>query len=336
MLSFVVACYNVSPYLDDFFDSLERQTGDWKNVEYILVDDGSTDDTLNRITTWHTKWNLKGRVISKINGGAGSARNEGIKAATGNWISFPDPDDYLSDNYIEEIAAATKEDVDIISCRMVCFNKTRRFNHNLDWKYDEGSRIVVMKENPEYIQLSYASSVLKLGILKENNLFNDSRIRPTFEDAHLVCRYLLQTKCRMYILSSAVYNYRKREGSLVNSSWTKREKYNEQMIYGYLDILKRSDAVWLKNTVLYDLFWYIDYGSKHRIESEYATLFYNNMKRISKYIPLSVVKGFKSSNTANRYRWQMIRLIKGARVELFGKNTSSIREMINSLKKTSL
>lgn len=319
MISFVVACYNISPFLDDFFGSIERQTGEWRDIEYILVDDGSTDDTLQRLNEWFNSRVLKGRVITKENGGAASARNAGIEAATGDWVTFPDPDDYLSDNYIEEITRATKEDVDIIVCKTVPFYEDWKDSHYLDWKF-ENEDIIDLNKNPEYVQFSYAVSLLKLKLLKKRRILNDVRVKPTFEDGHLINRYLLHTRGLMKHLPNALYYYRRtRCDSLINTSWAKSHKYSGQMIYGYIDLLEKGRGrAWIKNVVLCDILWYVDYGMQNEIRRIDAHNFFRNVYEISKYISIKEIEKFDLLFIGEECRERMISLFKDETVSLFG------------------
>lgn len=92
LISIIVPVYNVSEYLPRCLDSLINQT--YKNIEIILVNDGSTDNSLE-ICKKYAEKDLRIKVIDKENGGISSARNTGIAEASGEWIGFVDSDDYI-------------------------------------------------------------------------------------------------------------------------------------------------------------------------------------------------------------------------------------------------
>ena len=92
-LSIVLPVYNVAPYLPKCLESLTNQT--FKNIEIILVNDGSTDNSLEILNNYKSQ-DKRIKVIDKKNGGVSSARNTGIMACRADFISFVDPDDYLS------------------------------------------------------------------------------------------------------------------------------------------------------------------------------------------------------------------------------------------------
>lgn len=98
LVSVVVPVYNASTYLVRCLDSLVSQT--FKNIQVILVDDGSTDQS-GQICDSYASNNSNFEVIHKKNGGLSSARNEGIKYCKGKYITFLDSDDWFSHNYIE-------------------------------------------------------------------------------------------------------------------------------------------------------------------------------------------------------------------------------------------
>jgi glycosyltransferase involved in cell wall biosynthesis len=98
LISVIVPCYKVEHYLPRCIDSLLRQT--YKNLEVILVDDGSPDRS-GEICDTYAKKDSRIFVIHKANGGLSDARNVGIDQAKGKWITFVDSDDFVSDDYVE-------------------------------------------------------------------------------------------------------------------------------------------------------------------------------------------------------------------------------------------
>ncbi len=113
-ISVIVPVYNASQYLNKCVDSILNQT--YRNIEVVLVDDGSTDDTpliCDRLAA------LDNRVvvIRKVNEGPGVARQAGIAVATGEYIAFVDADDYITPAMFEKLFSyAAKENADIVQC----------------------------------------------------------------------------------------------------------------------------------------------------------------------------------------------------------------------------
>ena len=128
-ISVIVPIYNVEQYLRKCIDSIINQT--YKNLEIILVDDGSWDNS-PRICDEYAKRDNRIKVIHKKNGGLADARNTGLKMITGNYISFIDSDDYIEKTMYEKmIKVILKYNADIIEC-------------NLNYKY--GNQLITMTE----------------------------------------------------------------------------------------------------------------------------------------------------------------------------------------------
>ena len=99
MLTLVVPIFNKEQYLPRCIDSLLAQTV--RDCEILLIDDGSADGSGAICDTYAAAHPERIRVIHKPNGGLSSARNAGIEAARGEWITFPDPDDWVEPEYVE-------------------------------------------------------------------------------------------------------------------------------------------------------------------------------------------------------------------------------------------
>ena len=131
MVSVIVPVYNAQYSVGKCIESIINQT--YKNIELILVDDGSTDDSLV-ICNDYAKKDSRIKVIHKSNGGVSSARNIGLNHAKGDYISFVDSDDYIDNRMYElmlENMEKNKSDVGI--CNLYLENETGKilydFNH---------------------------------------------------------------------------------------------------------------------------------------------------------------------------------------------------------------
>lgn len=126
LISVIVPVYRVEKYLDRCLQSITQQT--YRNLEIILVDDGSPDASGAICDAWAAK-DSRIQVIHKENAGAGAARNTGLDAATGEIISMIDSDDYLEVHMYEHLMSLMTEDVDIAECDIVL---TEEENYPLD------------------------------------------------------------------------------------------------------------------------------------------------------------------------------------------------------------
>lgn len=113
-LSIVIPVYNSENYIQRCLESIVSQT--FKNLEIIIVNDGSTDKSLEIINEFAQSDN-RIRVINKTNGGVSSARNRGIREANGRYIGFIDSDDYVEREMYEKMySLANERDVDMVIC----------------------------------------------------------------------------------------------------------------------------------------------------------------------------------------------------------------------------
>lgn len=117
LITVIVPVYNVEKYLDNCVNSLVNQT--YKNLEIILVDDGSSDKSPQICDKWKQQ-DSRIKVIHKENGGASSARNAGLDAAVGDYIGFVDSDDYIDfDMYEIMLKQIMDNHADAASCAIV-------------------------------------------------------------------------------------------------------------------------------------------------------------------------------------------------------------------------
>jgi len=114
-LSIIIPCYNMEAYLRDCVNSLLDQGLDDTSYEIIIVNDGSEDATLTIAKQFEEQYKQV-RVIDKANAGVGTARNSGLDQATGHYIYFLDPDDYLAKNSLQEILELTEKlELDVLT-----------------------------------------------------------------------------------------------------------------------------------------------------------------------------------------------------------------------------
>lgn len=136
-VSMVVACYNKSEYIDEMLQSVHEQ--EYDNIELILVNDGSTDGTRERIAEWEPKLQLRGFdviIIDQENQGVGAAVRRGLSQISGDYVCSPDCDDHLKSNYVSRMASVLEADqtVDWVQCNMplsITNNNVKRENYLL-------------------------------------------------------------------------------------------------------------------------------------------------------------------------------------------------------------
>lgn len=221
LISVIVPVYNVEKYLDTCVQSILAQT--YKNLEVILVDDGSPDFSPSLCDQWQQR-DSRVKVIHKKNGGLSDARNAGIDASSGDYLAFVDSDDYISPVMYEELLRVAKEtDADIVTSNL-CFvsEGKKEYGHiNLPafpatFGPDEMLEIELghtMVEAPEYV-----TSCNKL--FKRRVFFTSEMIRypvgKLYEDAYTTYR-LYHASRRTTVVNNAYYFYIMRDGSITHT-----------------------------------------------------------------------------------------------------------------------
>ena len=225
LISIIVPVYNVEKYLQKCIQSIINQT--YKNIEIILVDDGSKDNS-GKICDEFKQIDNRIKVIHKENGGLSDARNAGLKIAKGEYIGFVDSDDYIAQDMFETLYKLAKEnnaDISIVSFYEIYNGKVIGVR---DFKsLEEMDKIEAMKELliDSKIQ-SYAWNKLFKKELFENIEFPTNK---NFED--IATTLLLFEKAnKVMLLEDPKYYYVRRDNSIIGTR-------NYKTYKDYLDVI---------------------------------------------------------------------------------------------------
>ena len=198
MISVIVPIYNVGKFLPKCIESLIHQT--YKNIEIILVNDGSSDDSL-AICKKYQKIDDRIIVIDKKNAGVSSARNRGLDIAKGKYIGFVDPDDYIDVNmYSEMIESMNKYDSEIVVCGYDYLNE----DYTIQRKYNEKNIEILNKKQYFSMQFDMPPTV-RHGVynkLYKKNLLKDLRFKENLhssEDVFFNTKYMLLVNKAIFI-----------------------------------------------------------------------------------------------------------------------------------------
>ena len=236
LISVIIPVYNVEEYLHYAIESLEKQT--YKNFEIILVNDGSTDNSGELCDEYSEKYSNV-RVFHKENGGLSDARNFGVQKAKGEFITFLDPDDYL-EVYSLELLAGIQEmyDCDIVSTRV---KATELYNvYSNHYLTEENFKNVVIMDRDVFLEEAFydkVATVSACGKLYRKSIleipFPKGRI---YEDLYIISEHVGKAN-KIVHTPLQIYNYYKRQGSIVNSKFTSKQydffdaiAYNRQVI----------------------------------------------------------------------------------------------------------
>ncbi len=229
LVTVVLPVYNVEKYLNKSIASVVNQT--YKNLEILLIDDGSNDTCPAICDEWAAK-DERIKVIHKKNQGLGMARNTGIENSTGEYICFFDSDDYVAEDTVEKLfTAAQKENAQAVVFGLKTFNErgviTEEFAPKTGYKIYEGDSVknsflpdfIAPDPKGDGTRLFYMSSCL---ILYSNELIQKTGWRFVSErtiiseDVYSLLGFFANVK-KVAVLPEAMYFYRKNETSLSRS-----------------------------------------------------------------------------------------------------------------------
>ena len=216
LVSIIVPVYNVELYLEKCIKSLLAQT--YENIEIILSDDGSTDNSSN-ICDLFAKKDERIRVIHKANGGLADARNAGLDIMSGEYVTFVDSDDYLEPEAIEILlSTAIQKQSSIAHMKSYIVGS----DYTIIADQSQGSREIVIYASEEYVkgmcEKRFSESVCDK--MFESKLFAERRFEKgrLNEDFFFLSKLLLED-IRIAEIDYAGYNYYQRKGSITNSGF---------------------------------------------------------------------------------------------------------------------
>lgn len=214
MISIIVPVYNVEKYIKNCLDSIINQT--YKDLEIILVDDGSTDNS-GVICDEYASTDNRIKVIHKENGGQSSARNLGIKSANGEFIGFVDSDDTIELEMFELLYNAI-QGTDIAICgHNVVYDNCKKTNSNSEEKF--------LNEESLWEQIFGKLNNAVWNKLFKREYLENIKFDLNFahgEDLLFNIMYLKKAKTGM-LVDKPMYNYYKRGDSITTGKFTRRK-----------------------------------------------------------------------------------------------------------------
>lgn len=248
LISVIIPVYNVKEYLNKCIESVVNQT--YKDLEIILIDDGSTDGSEIMCDNWQKK-DPRIIIIHQENRGLSAARNSGIKRATGKYICFVDSDDFISNDYVEILYNnLIYNNVDISMCGFVDYYSESKMVSKIK---KIKSKIYNKMDAQIYLNVLGYFDVASWNKLYKKELFDGLQFPEgkTCEDWHIMFKVLDKVD-RIYYDSSVKYYYRKRENSITTSKnirfdaieaalsaidFYKKNEYTKVLPYAYQSLM---------------------------------------------------------------------------------------------------
>lgn len=248
-ISIIVPVYNVENYLKKCVDSILSQT--YRDIEVILVDDGSTDKS-GEICDDYAKKDSRVKVLHKKNGGLSSARNAGIDIAQGNYLGFVDSDDYIEKDMYEILYKnLIDNNADISVCGI-----TNCYDGN---QYPECSKktflVLDSKSALREVLIGSKFSVPACNKIYNKNLFNDIKypVGKLSEDA-FVTPTLISNSKKVVVDTTPKYYYVHRTGS-ITSSYFKMKDFDVVEAYNINLKMVRDKFPELENQAIFRHLW---------------------------------------------------------------------------------
>lgn len=214
-ISVIVPVYNVDKFLNQCIDSILKQT--FKDFELILVNDGSFDYSY-KICIEYKELDPRVRVFSQDNKGAGASRNRGIEESIGEFITFIDSDDYVTEDYLEKLYNAIKKyNVDISMTQYYRYNS----ENNMLYYYlkEEDYRVEVLNQRALFEGMLADANFLQVcAKMYRKSLFNHVRFPEDayFEDFSTIAKLFALTSNIVFVREN-LYCYRTNPNSIVNT-----------------------------------------------------------------------------------------------------------------------
>ncbi len=260
-ISVIVPIYKVEKYLDYCIRSIVDQT--YRNLEIILVDDGSPDNCPALCDTWAEK-DCRIRVIHKENGGLSDARNAGMSAASGDLVSFIDSDDTISPDFLEQLyRALTAQDADVAECAVSYVNEAG------DIQRQRSAAELPLMDRLEALR----RLVLEDGVYQTvwNKLYRRSAIQDIQfavgkynEDEFWTYRVFERIE-KLAIVSKPMYNYLQRSTSIIGVGYNIRRLDGLEARFQRMRDLQKYDqlAVLTRQNLVLDCMWHYQYTKKY-------------------------------------------------------------------------
>lgn len=297
LVSMIIPCYNLENYIVECIKSVETQT--FRDFDIIVVDDGSKDNSVNKIKSYiRTSGSNNIELVCKKNGGASSARNEGLKYATGKYVGFIDGDDFIDKDYLKNrIEALAESDADLCVGGIRTY-KDKSFGQDLRLEklyLDNKKEIESNLDKFDFMFIDPIGKLYKKTIIENNAIRFDERLKVA-EDIAFALDYFEYVN-KAVLLDDCTYNYRIRSDSLIHQVTlpTKQKFVWDHFVYYFEN--KNADEI-LKNNPGFCLYAW-NFGLLNRIQSN--VLLGEDIRKITESeLAQTIIRTVKTTNKKDK------------------------------------
>lgn len=226
-ISVIIPAYNSEEYIVKCLDSLIKQT--LKDIEIIVVNDGSTDNTYSIISTL-ANCDFRIKIINQENQKQGTARNRGIEISKGEYIAFVDSDDYVENDYLEKLYdTAQKYDADIVTTNLL---KHKKFYNKYNVFYKKFKEAVILKDRINICKdksknfFYVINKLYKKSFIDENNFSFPENCY--YEDVIFSMKTIYYST-KIVSCPNTIYHYVEHKQSTVNSKENIEKKTQDKL-----------------------------------------------------------------------------------------------------------
>ena len=297
-VSVIIPVYKVEQYLDKCVESVVNQT--YKDLEIILVDDGSPDNCPKMCDDWAKK-DDRIKVIHKQNGGVSSARNNALEIFKGDYVCFVDSDDTINPQYVEILLKTLNENnADVAVCT---WKKVQNINQPKNKAYNLNNLNTRAFENDKIFNLLYNKNIPLIMALwtkiYKREIFEDIRFPNVVvaEDDAVIHEILNKCKKLVYV-DCVLYNNTQRGDSLTASNFSKKKLNALKVFKDRIDFVEKNQPQFLGDAIhhyIRILILYFHYSKWTSFENEI-------LNQIKQEIDVYTQKGYTSKLTKLFYK----------------------------------
>ncbi|MDA3042877.1 MULTISPECIES: glycosyltransferase family 2 protein [unclassified Campylobacter] len=277
LISVIIPIYNVEQYLDECLNSVINQN--YKNLEIILVDDGSTDKS-GEICDEFAAQDSRIKVLHQKNGGVSVARNNALNIVSGEFIAFVDSDDTIEKNHISNMVNLLNDNTDIVCVPMNGKMAEFKFNGEYALKY-----ILTERRTPKsgYFSWSIWNKIFKTDIVKNIRFLADEKVG---EDFSFMWKAFLNSK-EVVFGGNASYNYRVSTTSVIHSNFNQKHHSLLLVCDRFIDYVKKNNPNLVQNAQLAKAARLIDliyYSRSDKKNAEFNKLYIRELRKLQSLV----------------------------------------------------
>lgn len=335
--SIIIPVYNTEYYIREAIESITNQTFPIARIQIIIVNDGSTDNTIRVLEQYINRYPNNIIVINKKNEGVSKARNIGVLQAKGKYVTFLDSDDKLEKHTLRSVYSYFErhnKETDVVVIPRRLFEKFNR-EHNLNYRFKKGTRIADLEKEPDCFHNAVSAAFIKNDIAKKIKF--EEKLR--YSEDTLYINKILLNKRKIGLLNKGCYFTRKRN-SEINKSATQITNEDKR---AYLDNIKffskelisycnnelNEIPLFIQNVLLFELKYHLFVEHLNVLNKTQKQEYINSVKKVFQNIDDKLIICQRDIDSYYRYYFLLMKYGSYSLCECDNEICLSFREKIN-------